>query len=111
MSKDRPAMEFTNSSQEIKLEPNNSGLYILESINGLILCCNSSGSLTFANKKVREMLGIKVEEVPELKIYDFVNPQEYNLLEKKCLLPYKDIFHYLLNPVFWMPRKSLDFID
>ncbi len=82
MPKDRPAMEFTNSSQEIKLEPINSGLYILESINGLILCCNRSGSLTFANKKAREMLGIKVEEVPELKIYDFVNPQEYNLLEK-----------------------------
>ena len=83
MPKDRPAMEFTNRSQEIKLEPINSGLYILESINGLILCCNSRGRLTFANKKAREMLGIKAEEVPELKIYDFVVPQEHNLLEKK----------------------------
>jgi PAS domain-containing protein len=111
MPKDRPAMESTNNSKEIKLESNNGGLYILENINGLILCCNSSGSLTFANKKAREMMGIKVEEVPELNIFDLVTPQEHNLLEKKCLLPYKNMFHYLLNPVFWMQRKSLDFID
>ncbi|MDD3879531.1 MAG: PAS domain S-box protein, partial [Syntrophomonas sp.] len=92
MHKDRPAIESPNSSKEIMKEPNELRLCILlESINGLILCCNNRGRLTFASKKAREMLGLEPEEVLKLHISDLVPLEEQGLINKKILTALQEL--------------------